>query len=70
MIKDVRGLGLMLGIELNIAGKGIVDKCIDRGLLINCTHDKVLRLMPALNITKKEIDRAIKILESVLRGCP
>jgi acetylornithine/N-succinyldiaminopimelate aminotransferase len=67
VIKDVRGLGLMLGVELNIAGKGIVDKCIEKGLLINCTHDKVLRLMPALNITKKEIDRAIKILDEALR---
>lgn len=68
VIKDVRGLGLMLGIELNIAGKEIVDKCIEKGLLINCTHDKVLRLMPALNVTKKEIDRAIKILDEALRG--
>jgi acetylornithine/N-succinyldiaminopimelate aminotransferase len=68
VIKDVRGLGLMLGVELNIAGKGIVDKCIEKGLLINCTHDNVLRLMPALNITKREIDRAIKILDQAIRG--
>lgn len=67
IIKDVRGQGLMLGVELNISGKGIVDKCIEKGLLINCTHDKVLRLMPALNITKKEIDRAIKILDEALK---
>ena len=67
IIKDVRGQGLMLGVELNIPGKGIVDKCIEKGLLINCTHDKVLRLMPALNITKKEIDRAIKILDEALK---
>jgi acetylornithine/N-succinyldiaminopimelate aminotransferase len=68
VIKEVRGLGLMAGVELNMEGKLIVEKCIDKGLLINCTHDKVLRLMPALNITKKEIDRAIGILDSVLRG--
>ena len=67
VIKDVRGMGLMLGVELNISGKEVVDKCIEKGLLINCTHDKVLRLMPALNITKKEIDRAIKILDQALR---
>ncbi len=67
IIKDVRGQGLMLGVELNISGKGIVDKCIEKGLLINCTHDKVLRLMPALNITKKEIDRAIRILDEALK---
>jgi len=56
-----------LGVELNIEGKGIVEKCLERGLLINCTHDKVLRLMPALNITKKEIDKAIRILNEALR---
>jgi acetylornithine/N-succinyldiaminopimelate aminotransferase len=66
VIKEVRGLGLMAGVELNIEGKAIVEICIEKGLLINCTHDKVLRLMPALNITKKEIDKAINILENVL----
>ncbi|MDD2689114.1 MAG: aspartate aminotransferase family protein [Candidatus Omnitrophica bacterium] len=65
IIKEVRGLGLMIGIELSIEGKVIVEKCIQKGLLINCTHDKVLRLMPALNITKKDIDKAIGILDSV-----
>ncbi|MDD2680078.1 MAG: aspartate aminotransferase family protein [Candidatus Omnitrophica bacterium] len=68
-IKEVRGLGLMAGVELNIEGKGIVEKCIAQGLLINCTHDKVLRLMPALNVTKKEIDKAISILGTVLNSC-
>jgi len=66
IIKEVRGIGLMVGIELNIEGKTIVEKCIEKTLLINCTHDKVLRLMPALSITKKEIDKAIDILNSVL----
>lgn len=65
VIKEIRGLGLMAGIELNIEGKIIVEKCMESGLLINCTHDKVLRLMPALNITKKEIDRAVGILDRV-----
>jgi acetylornithine/N-succinyldiaminopimelate aminotransferase len=58
----------MVGIELSMEGKTIVEKCIEKGLLINCTHDKVLRLMPALNITKKEIDKAITILDNVLEG--
>lgn len=68
IIKEVRGLGLMAGVELNIEGKTIVEKCIEKGLLINCTHERVLRLMPALNITKKEIDKAIGIIEEVLKG--
>jgi len=68
LIKDVRGLGLMAGMELDIEGKAIVEKCIDNGLLINCTHDKVLRLLPALNVTKKEIDKAVGILDNVLKA--
>jgi acetylornithine/succinyldiaminopimelate/putrescine aminotransferase len=68
IIKDVRGIGLMLGIELNTEGKPIVEECIESGLLINCTHEKVLRLMPALNITRKEIDKATTILDDVLKG--
>lgn len=68
VIKEIRGLGLMVGVELGIEGKRVVEKCIERGLLINCTHDKVLRLMPALNITKKEIDKAVSILKSVLES--
>ncbi|MCX5668704.1 MAG: aminotransferase class III-fold pyridoxal phosphate-dependent enzyme, partial [Candidatus Omnitrophica bacterium] len=66
VIKEIRGLGLMLGVELNIPGKQIVQASIERGLLINCTHDFVLRLMPALNVTKKEIDQAMYILSRVL----
>ncbi len=66
VIKEIRGLGLMVGVELDIEGKIVVTKCIEKGLLINCTHDKVLRLMPALNVTKKEIDKAISILKDVL----
>ncbi|MBM3255580.1 MAG: aspartate aminotransferase family protein [Candidatus Omnitrophica bacterium] len=68
VVKEIRGLGLMAGVELAKEGKSVVEKCMENGLLINCTHDKVLRLMPALNITRKEIDRAMIILEEALRG--
>ncbi|HLD40541.1 MAG TPA: aspartate aminotransferase family protein, partial [Candidatus Omnitrophota bacterium] len=61
IIKEIRGMGLMLGIELTIPGKEIVEECLKDGLLINCTHDKVLRLMPALNVTKKQADKAVGI---------
>lgn len=67
-IKEVRGIGLMAGVELNAEGKSIAQECIKKGLLINCTHETVLRLMPALNITKSEIDKAINILGSVLKS--
>jgi acetylornithine/succinyldiaminopimelate/putrescine aminotransferase len=66
VIKEVRGLGLMAGVELTMPGKPIVEQCIKEGLLINCTHDSVLRLMPALNVSKKEIDKAVGIMGGVL----
>ena len=64
-IKEVRGLGLMLGVELDCEAKGVVEACINKGLLINCTHGKVLRVMPPLCVTKEEIDKAIRILDEV-----
>jgi acetylornithine/N-succinyldiaminopimelate aminotransferase len=66
VIIGVRGMGLMCGIELAIPGKAVVEKCINRGLLINCTHETVLRLMPALNVTQRQIDFAMKVLAEVL----
>jgi len=69
VIKDVRGTGLMQGLELDIDGNQIVQACIEKGLLINCTHEKVLRLMPALNITRGEIDKAAKILYAAVKEC-
>ncbi|MDD5725749.1 MAG: aspartate aminotransferase family protein [Candidatus Omnitrophica bacterium] len=68
VIKEVRGIGLMLGVELNIPGKQIVQDAMERGLLINCTHDNVLRLMPALNITLKEAGQGFNILKAVLKN--
>jgi len=65
-IKEVRGIGLMIGIELTFDGKNVVESCFNKGLIINCTHDKVLRLMPALNVTKKQINKALGILEEAL----
>ncbi|MFH1359617.1 MAG: aspartate aminotransferase family protein [Candidatus Omnitrophota bacterium] len=62
-ITEVRGLGLMFGIQLNIEGKAIVDECFRQGLIINCTQNTVLRLMPALNVTKKQIQKAFMILD-------
>lgn len=65
-IKEIRGKGLMIGIELSIEGKEIVEQCLKQGLLINCTHDSVLRIMPGMIVTKKEIDKAIAILEKII----
>ena len=56
----------MLGIELDREGKGVVTKCMENGLLINCTQERILRLMPPLIVTKKDIDKAIGILDKAL----
>jgi predicted acetylornithine/succinylornithine family transaminase len=66
IVKGVRGLGLMLGIDLAINGSSIVNYCLDNGLLINCVHDTVLRLLPPLIITKEDVDFAVKVLSKSL----
>lgn len=67
IIKEVRGIGLMLGVEVRGRGKEIFDKCFERRLLINLTHENVLRIMPGINVRRKEIDKAIRILDQVFR---
>ena len=63
-IVDVRGMGLMFGVEVKgDIGPKIFQKCLEHGLIINCTQGNVLRIMPALIVTKKQIDQAIFILE-------
>ncbi len=66
-ITEVRGIGLMIGIALNIDGKAIVDECFAQGLIINCTQGNILRMMPALNVTKKQMNKAIHILEKAIK---
>jgi acetylornithine/succinyldiaminopimelate/putrescine aminotransferase len=66
IIKEVRGLGLMIGVELTIEGASIFQECFNKGLIINCTQGKVLRIMPALNVTRRQINKAIHILDGVM----
>jgi acetylornithine/N-succinyldiaminopimelate aminotransferase len=66
IIADVRGKGLMVGLELTKPGAEYVDKLREAGFLINCTADKVLRFVPPLIITKKDIDEFIKALDEIL----
>lgn len=65
-ITEVRGAGLMIGAQLDGPGKQVVNDAMDRGLLINCTHDTVLRFLPPYIITEKEVDEAVGILDQVL----
>ena len=66
-IVDVRGLGLLIGIELDRPGADLVDECRDRGLLINCTSENVLRLLPPLTISLESAAEALDILEKEIR---
>jgi acetylornithine/N-succinyldiaminopimelate aminotransferase len=66
IIDSVRGVGLMIGIQLNSSGMKIVDKCLENGLRINCTQGTVLRFMPPMIATKNHINKAIEILDGVL----
>src|SRR4051812_42213302 len=66
VVKEVRGFGLMLGMELAVPGKQLVLDAIGEGLLINCTHDTVLRFLPPYITTEKEVDQAVKIVGKLL----
>jgi acetylornithine/N-succinyldiaminopimelate aminotransferase len=65
-IVEIRGKGLMVGVELSIAGSELVTECMRRGLLINCTHDTVIRFLPAMNVTRDELDEGLSIFRDVL----
>jgi acetylornithine aminotransferase len=64
-VTTVRGIGLMIGMKLNIPGAEIVKKGHERGLLLNVTHDTVLRFVPPLVVTRQEIDTMIAILDGI-----
>jgi predicted acetylornithine/succinylornithine family transaminase len=66
LIREVRLCGMMIGIELTVEGAPVVEACLARQLLINCTHQTVIRLLPALNISADEVNEGIDILSDVL----
>ena len=66
VVREVRGRGLMLALELTVPCKEAVESCRQAGLLVNCTEGNVLRLLPPLNIDVQLIDEALAILERVL----
>ena len=67
IIRDVRIRGMMIGIDLTIPSTPAVGLCMDRGLLLNATHDTVVRLLPALNVSADEMNEGLTILGDVLR---
>jgi acetylornithine/N-succinyldiaminopimelate aminotransferase len=66
VIVDVRGKGLMLGVELSVPGDDIVKSIMEKGVFINCTNGNVLRFVPPLIIDRKDVDRVISILDEEL----
>jgi acetylornithine/N-succinyldiaminopimelate aminotransferase len=66
LIGEVRAKGVMIGVELSVEGAPVVDACLKRRLLINCTHGNVIRLLPALNLSDAELEEGCGILEEVL----
>jgi len=68
VIKEVRGYGCMLGIDLNRNGQPVVDELLNRGILINCTNTTVLRLLPPFIITQEQCDQLMFELHSVLKS--
>ncbi|HUG68275.1 MAG TPA: aspartate aminotransferase family protein [Pirellulaceae bacterium] len=67
IIQEVRVLGVMVGIELTVDGAPVVQKCLERKLLTNCTQGRVIRLLPAMNLTMEQAQEGCDILEDVLK---
>lgn len=65
VVREVRGIGLLQGLELDIDAKAVVADCLARGILINATSDRVLRFVPPLIITQREIDRLVETLSQI-----
>jgi acetylornithine/N-succinyldiaminopimelate aminotransferase len=67
-IAEVRGLGLLLGMKLNFKGESLVAQCMQRGFLINCIQENILRFVPPLIIKKEEIDALVDCLDELFRN--
>jgi len=68
VVKEVRGEGLMLAVELKIPGKEIVKQLLQQGFILNCTHENVLRMLPPFIITEKQIDKFMAALRQMLEA--
>jgi len=67
IIDEVRICGLMVGLDLSIPSTPAVAKCMERGVLVNATHDTVLRLLPPLNVSAEEVETGCDVIAEVLR---
>jgi predicted acetylornithine/succinylornithine family transaminase len=67
LVREVRVLGLLIGIELAVDGTSVVEACLERKLLVNCTHNTVIRLLPAMNLAESQLHDGCDILAAVLK---
>jgi acetylornithine/N-succinyldiaminopimelate aminotransferase len=67
LIRELRIRGMMIGIELNVPAAAAVQKAMQRGVLLNVTHDTVVRLLPAINISEEQVDIGCEVVAEVLR---
>ncbi|MGI8982754.1 MAG: aspartate aminotransferase family protein [Pirellulaceae bacterium] len=70
LVTDVRVVGTMVGIELAIDGAPVVKGCLERKLLVNCTHSTVIRLLPAMNLPEDQAEEGCDILAEVIKNLP
>ncbi|HVU87206.1 MAG TPA: aspartate aminotransferase family protein [Pirellulales bacterium] len=68
IVRDVRVLGMMIGVELSIDGTAVVKACLEKNLLINCTHGTVIRLLPALNLSAEQAQQGCEILAEAIKA--
>jgi acetylornithine aminotransferase len=66
VITQVRGRGLIVGAELSVPGGDAVKRCMERGVLLNCARDRVIRFIPPLVVTERQLDEALDVLEAAL----
>jgi acetylornithine/succinyldiaminopimelate/putrescine aminotransferase len=66
VVQDVRGKGLLVGLDLTVEGNPIVKACLERGVLINCTFDHILRMVPPLVVTRQDVDKLVQVLDKVM----
>jgi predicted acetylornithine/succinylornithine family transaminase len=68
LVREVRVAGVMIGIELAVDGSPVVKDCLERKLLINCTHSMVIRLLPAMNLTEEQAEEGCDILAGAIKN--
>jgi predicted acetylornithine/succinylornithine family transaminase len=66
-VRDVRVMGMMIGVELSIDGAAVVQACLDRNLLVNATQGRVIRLLPAMTVTQAEVEEGCEKLAEAIR---